>query len=251
MAGHQGYFKIYKKIRERFSWKGLKKDVRRHVQECMTCQRNKAEQIPPAGLLQPLPIPKQKWEGISMDFVTGLPMVQGKNSVYVVVDRLTKYAHFFPVSTESTAHQIAELFFKEVFRLHGLPRSIISDRDNKFISQFWQELFKLSGTSLTPSTSYHPQIDGQTKIVNKWLEGYLRNYIISQQRAWIKWLHLSEFYYKTTHHMSIRMSPFKALYGYEAPTFADLLPQESRVPRAQEFVQQSTDILKTLKENIQ
>ena len=115
LAGHPGYFKTYRQIRERFSWKGLKEDVLRHVRECVTCQQNKIEQTHPAGLLQPLPIPSQKWENVSMDFITGLPKVQGRDCIYVVVDRLTKFAHFFAISTTYSAAQVAELFFREVF----------------------------------------------------------------------------------------------------------------------------------------
>jgi hypothetical protein len=148
-------------------------------------------------------------ECVSMDFITGLPKVHGRDCIYVVVDRLTKFAHFFAISSEYKAPQVAELFFREVFRLHGLPKYIVSDRDNRFLSAFWQELFRLAGTELTPSTSYHPQTDGQTEIVNKWVEGYLRNYVSGQQKAWIKWLHLGEHCYNTTYHMSIGMTPFE------------------------------------------
>jgi hypothetical protein len=115
-----------------------------------------------------------------MDFITGLPKVQGKDCIYVVVDRLTKFSHFYAIPTEYNVVQVAELFFREVFRLHGLSKNIISDRDSQFIGTFWRELFRLVGTELTPSTSYHPQTDGQTKIVNKWVEGYLRNYVGGQ-----------------------------------------------------------------------
>jgi hypothetical protein len=181
LAGHPGYLKTYRQVRERFSWKGLKEDVLWYVRECRTCQQNKSEMTHPTGLLQPLPIPERKWESISMDFITGLPKVQGRDCIYVVVDRLTKYAHFFSIPSEYNASQVADLFFREVFRLHGLLRNIVSDRDNRFLSAFWQELFRLSGMELTPSTSYHPQTDGQTEIVNKWVEGYLRNYVSGQQ----------------------------------------------------------------------
>jgi transposase InsO family protein len=166
-----------------------------------------------------------------MDFITGLPKVQGRDCIYVVVDRLTKYAHFFSIPSEYNTSQVADLFFREVFRLHGLPRNIVSDRDSRFLSAFWQELFRLSGTELTPSTSYHPQTDGKTEIVNKWIEGYLRNYVSGKQRAWIKWLHLREHCYNTTHHMSIGMSPFRALYGYDAPSFVDLAFGRAELPR--------------------
>ena len=126
-----------------------------------------------------------------MDFITGLPKVLGKDCIFVVVDRLTKFAHSFVVSTTFIVAQVVELFFKEVFILHGLPKSIVSDRDSIFFSAFWKELFKMVGTDLTPITRYHPQIDGQTGRANQWLEGYLRNYVSGHQKAWIKWLHLS------------------------------------------------------------
>ena len=116
-----------------------------------------------------------------MDFITGLPMVRGKDCIFVVVDRLTKYSHFFSISAHYTAAQVAKLFFKEIFRLHGLPKTITSGRDSRFMGGFWQELFQLVGMELTPSTSYHPQTDRQTEIVNKWLEGYLRNYVSGQK----------------------------------------------------------------------
>lgn len=145
-----------------------------------------------------------------MDFITGLPRVQGKDCIYVVADRLTKFAHFFAISTRFTVAQVVELFFWEVLQLHGLPKNIVRNRGNRFMGGFWKELFRLVGTELTPSTSYRPQRDGQTERVNQWLEGYLRNYVTGQQRMWIWWLHLGEFCYITTHHTSIGMNPLCA-----------------------------------------
>jgi hypothetical protein len=117
-----------------------------------------------------------------MDFITGLPKVHGKDCIFMAVDRLTKFVHFFVVVTDCSASKVANLFFREIFRLHGLPKTIVSDRDSRFMSTFWQDLFRLVGTTLTPSTSYHPQIDGQTEIVNKWVEGYLQNYVSGNKR---------------------------------------------------------------------
>jgi hypothetical protein len=251
MAGHQGINKTYRQVRERFSWKGLKEDVIKHVKECTTCQANKDEHTHPAGLLQPLPIPEHKWESISMDFITGLPKTQGKDCIFVVVDRLTKFAHFFAIATDFSAAQVAELFFREIFRLHGLPKTIVSDRDSRFMSTFWQELFRLVGTALTPSTSYHPQTDGQTEIVNKWVEGYLRNYVAGQQKAWARWLHLGEYCYNTTQHMSIGMSPFRALYSYDPLSFVEIAFGDSRAPMVQDWIEQSQDILRELKDHLQ
>jgi hypothetical protein len=151
LAGHQGFFKTYRQIRERFSWKGLKQDIMRHISECVNCQQNKSKHTLPARLLQPLPNPEKKWESILMDFIIGLPKVQGKDCIYVVVDRLTKFAHFYAIPTENSAVQVTELFFREVFRLHGLSRNIINDRDSRFIGTFWRELFRLVGTYLAPA----------------------------------------------------------------------------------------------------
>jgi hypothetical protein len=186
-----------------------------------------------------------------MDFITGLPKVQGKDCIYVVVDRLTKFAHFYAIPIDYIAVQVAELFFREVFRLHGLPQNIVSDRDSRFIDTFLRDLFRLVGTELTPSTSYHPQTDGKTEIVNKWVDGYLRNYVSGQQRAWVRWLHLGEHCYNTTFHMSIGMTPFRALYGYDAPTLIDLVFEDSRAPKAKDWIVESQEILKVLKENLQ
>jgi hypothetical protein len=156
LSGHQGFIKTYKQVRERFAWKGMKEDAMRHTRECITCQVNKDEHTHPAGLLQPLPIPEHKWESISMDFITGLPKAQGKDCIFVVVDRLTKFAHFFAISTDYSESQVVKLFFREIFRLHGLPKTIVSDRDSRSMITFWQELFRLVGTTLTSNTSYHP-----------------------------------------------------------------------------------------------
>ena len=137
LVGHQGFTKTYRAIRERFSWKSLKEDVLQHIRECDVFQMNKGEMSHPAGLLQPLPIPEGKWECVSMDFITGLPMVQGKDCIFVVVDRLTKYSHFFAISAHYTAAQVAAMFFREIFRLHGLPKTITNDRDSRFMGGFW------------------------------------------------------------------------------------------------------------------
>ena len=162
LGGHPGFFKTYKMLRERFSWKGLKDDVIKYFNEFHTCQQNKVDHTHLAGLLHPFPIPEQKWESISMDFITCLPKVLGKDCIFVVVDRLTKFSHFFFITTSFATAQVVELFFMEFFILLGLPKSIVSDRDNIFFSAFWQELFKTMGTNMTPNTRYHPQTDVQT-----------------------------------------------------------------------------------------
>ncbi|MDM1593402.1 integrase, partial [Escherichia coli] len=219
IAGHPGFIKTYMSVKQSFFWPGLKKDVLNHVRQCLTCQKVKAERVKMPGKLHPLDIPQMKWECISMDFITGLPSVQsGYNSIFVVVDRLTKVAHLIPVKETYTAVDVARIFLKEIFRLHGLPRRIVSDRDPKFTSRFWTAFFKAVGTFLDLSTAYHPETDGQTERVNQVIEDILRSCCGREPKKWLSYLHLVEFAYNASYHRSIGMSPFKALYGQDCLT---------------------------------
>lgn len=145
-----------------FYWPNMKNDISRWVSEYDICQRIKTENVHSPRLLQPLPIPEISWQDIAMDFVEGLPSSGHKDVVLVVVDRLPKYGHFLALKHPSAAKEVAEVFLQEVYKLHGLPKSIVTDRDAIFTSQFWQQLFKAMGTKLNKSTTYHPQSDGQT-----------------------------------------------------------------------------------------
>lgn len=147
------------------------KDLQTFISECDVCQRNKTETVASPGLLQPLPIPERAWSDLSMDFIEGLPNSCGKTLIFVVVDRLTKYVHFMALAHPYTAMEVAQLFTDNVFKLHGLPVSIVSDRDKVFTSQFWQSLFTIQGTQLNLSIAYHPQSDGQTEVVNRCTSG--------------------------------------------------------------------------------
>jgi hypothetical protein len=192
-GGHSGFPVTYRRLSSLFKWPRLKSMVREFVRSCYTCQQAKPEHIHPPGLLQPLPIPSAPWEVASMDFIGGLPPSKQFNCILVVVDKLTKYAHFLPLRHPFTASKVTDIFVDNIFRLHGLPLSLISDRDPIFTSQFWQSVFRATGTQLKMSTSNHPQTDGQTERVNQSIECYLRCFISAHPHHWSRWLALCEF----------------------------------------------------------
>ena len=165
-------------------------------------------------LLQPLPVPDRAWKVVSLDFIEGLPKSRGCSVILVVVDKFSKYGHFIPLAHPYTAMSVAHLYFNHIYKLHGLPNSIISDRDRIFTSNLWKELFRLSDTQLSMSSSYHPQTDGQTERLNQCLEGFLRCTVHACPRQWFKWLPLAEYWYNTSFHSALQLSPFEVLYGH-------------------------------------
>jgi len=218
-SGHPGYQKMITMLRKDFFWPNMKSEVAEFLARCMECQQVKDEHQHPACLLHPLPIPEWKWEVISIDFITSLPRSKKQNeSVMVVVDKLSKVVHFIPVKSTYKAVNIVDVLMKEVFRLHGIPRIIISDKDVKFIGNFWKSLFKGLDTKLNFSTAYHPQTDGQTERVNPVLEDMLRMYVMDQPSKWEEYLHLVEFAYNNNYPASAKTSPFKIWYGIKCNT---------------------------------
>ena len=250
-AGHPGVNKTYSLVKRQFYWPGMNKDVLEYVTKCHKCQVNKAERLKMGGLLHPLEIPSGKWESISMDFIVGLPRTQkGHNSVWVIVDRLTKMARFIPTTTDVKTPELARLFVENIYRLYGLPANIVSDRDRKFDSHFWRAVFGKLDTKLSMSTADHPQTDGQTERVNQILEDMLRAYVSKRQTNWEEYLPIAEFAYNSAKHSSTGYSPFMLMYGFQprAPHAVGL--HKEKVQAAKDFLEDMNDMLKFAQENI-
>jgi hypothetical protein len=216
---HLGSTKMYHDLKSRYWWYGMKRAIAEYVALCDNCQRVKAERQRPAGLLQPLKIPEWKWEEISMDFIVGLPKTQsGYDSIWVIVDRLSKVAHFIPVKTTYKGSKLAELYISRIVCLHGVPKKIVSDRGTQFTSKFWEKLHESMDTKLNFSSAYHPQTDGQTERVNQILEDMLRACALKDNKSWDKCLPYAEFSYNNSYQESIKMAPFEFLYGRKCRT---------------------------------
>ncbi|KAL5738577.1 hypothetical protein ACOSP7_031338 [Xanthoceras sorbifolium] len=222
--GHFGIAKTLDVLHEHFFWPHMKRDVERICEKCITCRQAKFR-VKPHGLYTPLPIPSGPWIDISMDFVLGLSRSKrGRDSIYVVVDRFSKMAHFIPCHKTDDASHIADLFFKEIVRLHGMPKTIVSDRDAKFLSYFWKTLWGKLGTKLLFSTTCHPQTDDQTEVVNRTLSALLRAIIQKNLKTWEDCLPHVEFAYNRSVHSATHFSPFEIVYGFKPLTPLDLLP---------------------------
>jgi hypothetical protein len=197
----------------------MKGDITEYVSLCDTCQRVKVEHQRPAGLLQPLKILEWKWEEIRMDFIVRLPRTQvGYDSIWVIVDWLTKVSHFIPVKTTYSGAKLVELYMSRIVCLHGVPKKIVSDRGLQFTSKFWKKLHESMDTELNFSLAYHPQTDGQTERTNQILEDMLRACALKYGKSWNKSLPYAEFSYNNSYQASIEMAPYEALYGRQCRT---------------------------------
>ncbi|CAH9076112.1 unnamed protein product [Cuscuta epithymum] len=257
-AMHPGVTKMYSDLKQSFWWKGMKKDVAKFVQSCLTCQQIKVEHQRPGGELQPIQIPEWKWEDISMDFIVGLPKTTGGfDGIWVIVDRLTKSAHFIPIAVTMNVEKLAWLYVREIVRLHGVPKTIISDRDSKFTSHFWECVQRSLGTRLKYSTAFHPQTDGQTERVNRVLEDMLRACAIDFQGSWVKYLSLAEFAYNNSYQATIGKAPYEALYGRRCRSPITWFESgEKRVMEEQlegrtEIIEETSEAIKTIRQRIE
>uniref|UniRef100_A0A4W5P1G0 Integrase catalytic domain-containing protein n=1 Tax=Hucho hucho TaxID=62062 RepID=A0A4W5P1G0_9TELE len=213
----------------------MTREVRSFVQACPVCAQQKSSNQRPAGLLHPLPIPQRPWSHISMDFVTGLPASEGNTVVLVVVDRFSKAAHFIPLPKLPSAKETADLILQNVVRIHGTPVDIVSDRGPQFMSRYWKAFWSLLGSSVSLSSGFHPQSNGQTEWINQELEKYLCCFTSHQPSSWSRFLLWAELAHNTLRSSSTGLSPFKCQFGFKPPLFFSQ-EIEVGVPNAERFV---------------
>ena len=248
---HPGSTKMYMDLKTQYWWPGLKWYCAKYVSECDVCRRVKAVHQKPSGLLQPLKPPEWKWEKVEMDFITGFPRSQkGNNAIFVVIDRLSKVAHFFPVKETISGIQLAELYINRIVSLYGVPLEISSDRGSIFTSKFWGSFQNALGTKLNFSTAYHPQSQGQVERINQILEDMLRACVISFGMKWEECLPYAEFSYNNSFQKSLKMAPFEALYGRKCRTPIGWSGAGERILFGPDIVTQAEEKVHIILENL-
>ena len=253
VAAHRGVTKTHVAVKQLFYWPNMKTDVHQYVTSCPVCVVSKYTNQHPIGLLNPISTPDRRWQQVTMDFVTGIPTTSNYSydMVMVVVDRLSKYAHFVPTYTTTTAKDIAWLFYEHIIRLHGVPEVIISDRDVRFNNTMWKELFTRMGTEIRLTTAYHPEADGQTERVNRVLIEMLRAMVDEEQSNWDDCLASCEITYNTSQHSSTQHSPYYLNHGEEMTKPISLLaPPPAGNSDAQQLLTQMHSALNRAKEHL-
>ncbi|GKD32019.1 putative reverse transcriptase domain-containing protein [Tanacetum coccineum] len=253
---HPGSEKMYQDVKKLFWWPNMKADIATYVSKCLTggnhVQRVKAKHQRPSGLLVQPEIPEWKWDNITMDFITKLPRSsQGFDTIWVIVDRLTKSAHFLPIRENDPLDKLARLYLNRIVARHGIPASIICDRDGRFTSNFWRSFQKALGTDISMSTAYHPETDGQSERTIQTLEDMLRACVIDFGKGWVKHLPLAEFSYNNSYHASIKAAPYEALYGRKCRSpicWAEVGEAQLTGP---ELIQETTEKIALIRQRMQ
>ncbi|GJV44946.1 reverse transcriptase domain-containing protein [Tanacetum coccineum] len=249
---HPGSDKMYQDMKKLYWWPNMKADIATYVSKCLTCAKVKAEHQRPSGLLVQPKIPEWKWDNITMDFVTKLPKSsQGYDTIWVIVDRLTKSAIFVPMRETDPLDKLARMYLKEVVTRHGIPVSIICDCDPRFASNLWKSLHNALGTNLDKSTAYHPQTDGQSKRTIQTLEDMLRACAIEFGKGWVNHLPLVEFSYNNSYHASIKATPFEALYGRKCRSPVCWTEVGEAQILSPELIQETTEKIVQIKQRMQ
>ena len=255
ISGHMGINKTLEKINRKYYWPKMHRHIQYYINTCMKCQENKSSNQLPMGLLQSLPIPERRWQQITMDFIVQLPMTKnGNDSIIVIVDKLSKMACYIPTTVNVTAQQVAKLVFENIVRHHGVPESIVSDRDSRFTSMFWKSLWELLGTKLSMSTSYHPETDGQTERQNRTLEDMLRAFTNYNQDDWDEYLISGEIAYNDSIQASTGETPFYMNSG-QHPRFSPILSlnsnNKSKHQSVNEMLEQMHNTIKNAKTSLE
>ncbi|KAG5003627.1 hypothetical protein JHK86_027766 [Glycine max] len=236
---------------ENFIWPAMRQDVKLFITTCLVCQQTKNDHQRSQGLLCSLPILARPWVDLSLDFIVGLPPFKGHSTLFVVVDRFLKGIHIGLLPPHYTAFEVAKVFMEISGKIHGILRSLVSDRDPLFVSRFWQELFKLSGTTLRMSTAYHPQTDGQTEVMNRVIEQYLRAFVHHRPSTWGHFLLWAEWSYNTSTHSATGMSPYEVTFGKKPPNIPQYLVGDSRVEAMDTWLTIRDTMLQSLMKKLQ
>lgn len=255
ISGHLGREKTYERLARWFYWPQMRKSVLKYVATCDTCQRNKAEHQRPAGLLQPLPIPPHKFHTYSLDFITQLAKTHPtqKDALLVIQDSFSKLLTLIPCKGSATAEEVAKMMYDRLFSRFGIPQALVSDRDSKFTSAFWQTIADHLGTKLKMSTARHPQTDGQTEKANQTVEDMVRAYVSHHYRDWDAHLGSLEFAYNDAVHASTGFTPFWLTYGAHPPTPMALLQKQlapSGTPAADDWLETLRADLQMARDNL-
>ena len=206
-TAHAGFERSYARIANSFYWPGMTKDIRSYIATCPICQQIKHARHLPYGLLQPIPIPSQPFEVVTMDFIGELPLSKNYNAIFVLICKLTKFAFFIPCTTSLNEEQAARMFFDKIVTLVGLPKQIISDRDTRWRNNFWKDVCQATGSKRALTTAYHPQADGQTEILNQTIKVAIRAFINSSRDNWVDLLPYLSFAYNNTPHTATKFTP--------------------------------------------
>ena len=243
VGGHGGQQKTTELVARNFWWPEVIKKVKKYVEECDTCQRNKNQTEAPIGKLMPNTVPEKPWTHISVDFIMKLPLAQGYNSISVVCNRMTKIVHFIPTTEKTSAEEVARLFQDNIQKLHNLPESIITNRGVQFIAGIIKKLNCILGIDTKLSTAYHPQTDSQTERMNQDLEQYLRMFIDHQQEQWPDWLVMAEFAYNNKVQTNMKVSLFKANNGRDLH-MGFKMRKKGKFEKAEEFAMRMKEMHK-------